>query len=57
MTHAELEFVVFCIEEFAEKFHIPSDKVYHLMQDKTKLITEYIVPNYEVLHSLGREAF
>ena len=30
--------------------------MYHLLSDKTDMIKNYIVPNYEVLHSMGRNA-
>ena len=55
MTHEETEFVVFCIEELAVACDIPSRDMYHLLSYKTKMIEEYIVPNYEVLHSMGRD--
>lgn len=56
MTHAETEFVVFCIEELATEFGMPGNDMYHLLSDKTDMIKNYIVPNYEVLHSMGRNA-
>ena len=56
MTYEELEFAVFCIEEFAAKNHMTGREAYSLLEDKTKMISEYIVPNYEILHSMGKEA-
>lgn len=54
MTHGETEFVVFCIEELAAECGMPGNDMYHLLADNTDVISNYIVPNYEVLHSMGR---
>jgi hypothetical protein len=54
MTYAEIEFVVFCIEELAAECGMSGNAMYHLLADKTDMIVNYIVPNYEVLHSMGR---
>ena len=54
MTHAETEFVVFCIEELAMECKVPGSEMYRLLAKKTDMISNYIVPNYEVLHSMGR---
>ena len=54
MTHAETEFVVFCIEELAAECGMPGNDMYHLLAEKTDMISNYIVPNYEVFHSMGR---
>lgn len=54
MTHTETEFVVFCIEELAIECNMSGRDMYHLLADKTDMIEKYLVPNYEVLHSMGR---
>ena len=54
MTHAETEFVVFCIEELAAECGMPGNDMYRLLAEKTDMISNYIIPNYEVLHSMGR---
>ena len=54
MTRRETEFVVFCIEELAAECGMPGNDMYHLLAEKTDMISNYIIPNYEVLHSMGR---
>ena len=54
MTIAEIEFVVFCIEELAMECKMPGNDIYRLLAEKTDMIPNYIVSNYEVLHSMGR---
>lgn len=55
MSYDQTEFAVFCIEELAEKLGFSSREVYQLLAVKTDLLQEYILPNYEVLHSQGKE--
>lgn len=55
MTHAETEFVVFCIEEMAIECNMSGNDMYCLLAEKTDMIKNYIVPNYEILHSMGRD--
>lgn len=50
----ELEFVIFCIENVANKLDVEAEKVY-LCFDKNKIINEYLVPSYEVLHTQSKE--
>ncbi len=47
----ELEFVVFCIENLAEMLGIGGEKMYKLLTEDSNILYDYIVPNYEVLHS------
>ncbi len=47
----ELEFAVFCIENLAELLGIDGKKIYKLLTDDCNILYDYIVPNYEVLHS------
>ena len=54
MTIAEIEFVVFCIEELAMECEMSGNDMYRLLAEKTDMIPNYIVANYEVLHSMGR---
>ena len=46
-------FVVSCIEDVADTLGVDYLEVYRRM-DSVKMIDEYIIPNYEVLHSESR---
>ncbi len=46
-------FVASCIEDVADAVGVDYLEVY-LRMDAVKLIDEYIIPNYEVLHSESR---
>lgn len=47
----ELEFAIFCIENLAELLNIDGKKMYRLLAEDSNILYDYIVPNYEVLHS------
>ena len=47
-------FVASCIEDVADTLGVDYFEVYQRM-DAVKMIEEYIVPNYEVLHSESRK--
>ena len=47
-------FVVSCIEDVADTLGVDYLEVYRRM-DGVKMIDEYIIPNYEVLHSESRK--
>ena len=47
-------FVVSCIEDVADTLGVEYLEVYRRM-DTVKMIDEYIIPNYEVLHSESRK--
>ena len=51
----ELEFVVFCIENVAEKLGVGAERVYQAFTEKSDILNGYIVPEYEVLHTQSRE--
>ena len=55
MNDKELEFSVFCIESVAERLGCKEERVYELLTEKSSILKEYIIPNYEVLHTLGKE--
>ena len=46
-------FVASCIEDVADTLGVDYLEVYRWM-DAVKMIDEYIIPNYEVLHSESR---
>ena len=47
-------FVVSCIEDVADTLGVDYLEAYRRM-DAVKMIEEYIIPNYEVLHSESRK--
>jgi hypothetical protein len=47
-------FVASCIEDVADTLGVDYSEVYRRM-DAVKMIEEYIIPNYEVLHSESRK--
>lgn len=51
----EIEFAIFCIENVAEKLKMPGVDAYDLIAKKTDILYGYIIPNYEVLHTQGKE--
>ena len=51
----ELEFAVFCIENVAARLGVNAEKVYRAFTEKSNILHGYIVPEYEVLHTQGKE--
>ncbi len=51
----ELEFAVFCIENVAVKLGVGAELVYQAFTEKSNILSGYIVPEYEVLHTQSRE--
>ncbi len=51
----ELEFAIFCIENIAEKLEKTADQVYVALAEKSNILNDYIVPEYEMLHTQGKE--
>lgn len=52
---SELEFAVFCIENVAAKLGVDAERVYQAFSEQSDILNGYIVPEYEVLHTQGRE--
>ena len=50
-----LEFAVFCIENVAETLGVNGERVYTAFTKKSNILYEYIVPEYDVLHTQSRE--
>ncbi|MBQ8706544.1 MAG: DUF3791 domain-containing protein [Succinivibrionaceae bacterium] len=50
-----LEFAVFCIENIAIRLGVGADTAYDLLAVKSDILQAYIVPNFEALHTQGRE--
>lgn len=51
----ELEFVVFCIENVAIRLNVNATEVFKVLTEKSNILNDYIVPNYGVLHTQGKE--
>ena len=51
----ELEFAIFCIENVAAKLNVNARKVYDALTEQTDILNEYIIPEYEVLHTQSKE--
>ncbi len=51
----KIEFAVFCIENVAMRLNKDASEVYRALNDKSHILTAYIIPNYEVLHTQGKE--
>jgi len=55
MDKKQMEFCVFCIESVAEKLLTSGDAVYKMLTEQSNILSEYIVPCYDVLHTQGKE--
>ncbi len=51
----ELEFAIFCIENVASKLNIDAQKVYAALTEQTDILSQYIIPEYEVLHTQSKD--
>lgn len=51
----ELEFAIFCIENLADKLGVASEKVYQALTEKSNILRQYVIPEYEVLHTQSKE--
>ena len=50
----ELEFAVFCIENVADRLGVNPVSIYDAFTKKSDILNNYIVPEYEVLHTQGK---
>lgn len=51
----ELEFAIFCIENIAVRLNISAEKVYSALAEKNNILSDYIVPEYEILHTQSKD--
>ncbi|MCR5720658.1 MAG: DUF3791 domain-containing protein [Lachnospiraceae bacterium] len=49
------EFVVFCIENIAIRLNMDASEVYRALTEQSDILYSYIIPNYEVLHTQGKD--
>lgn len=50
-----MEFSIFMIHQLAKKWHMTPADVYHTL-NKTKILDDYIIKYYDVLHTQGEKA-
>lgn len=50
----ELEFILFCIDFVAKAVNQPSESIYQKLKE-SGLLQDYLIENYEVLHTLGKD--
>lgn len=51
----ELEFAIFCVENIAAKLGVNPENVYNAFTVKSDILNEYIIPEYEILHTQDKE--
>ncbi len=51
----ELEFAVFCIESIAMRFEKNAEEVYRALTEKSDILNDYIIPEYEMLHTQSKD--
>ena len=54
MNHKCLDFAIFILYQLADAWHMPPFKVYEIL-NQSGALTNYLVPCYDVLHTLGSE--
>lgn len=54
IANRQLEFSVFCIESVAEKLGLKRNEVYRLLKEQSQILDQYIIPNYEILHTQSK---
>lgn len=51
----ELEFAVFCIENVASKLRKNAEDIYTALTQKSDILNNYIIPEYEILHTQSKD--
>lgn len=51
----ELEFAIFCIENIAIKLNTDARKVYSALAEKSDILNDYIIPEYDILHTQSKD--
>ena len=54
MKLEHLDFITFCVGSLADALHWSASRVYAALRS-TGLLTDYIVPCYDVLHTFGKD--
>jgi hypothetical protein len=51
----QMEFAIFCIENTAARAGVDAESMYELLAVKSDILQSYIVQNYEILHTQGKD--
>lgn len=51
----QMEFAIFCIENTAASAGVDAEAMYDALAVKSNILQSYIVPNYEILHTQGKD--
>ena len=54
MSCNNIDFVTFCIGNLSRRLNLSAVEVYRRLK-KSSILTDYIVPSYDVLHTFGKE--
>ena len=54
INNQQLEFLVFCIKNYADKYNLDAKKVYNVFKENDNYIKNYIINNFDVLHTQGK---
>lgn len=52
---AELEFVIFCIENIAIRLGKHGEEVYRALTEESSILDDYIIPEYDILHTQSKD--
>ena len=52
---AELEFVVFYIENIAIRLGKHAEEIYRALTEESSILEDYIIPEYDILHTQGKD--
>lgn len=55
LNSRELEFAIFCIENIASKLNTNPKKVYLALAEQSDILNNYIVANYDILHTQSKD--
>ncbi|MCR1951961.1 MULTISPECIES: DUF3791 domain-containing protein [unclassified Clostridium] len=51
----QLYFSIFCITALSRNLNIIPSDVYNLLTERTKILDEYIIKYYDILHTQGED--
>lgn len=54
-NRSHIEFAIFCVEAVAEKIGKKPEIVFDAFTKESRLLYEYIIPCYDVLHTQGKD--
>lgn len=55
MPPSMLDFAIFCVESVADELQLPGNVVYDMLTVKSRILSDYIVPSHDVLHTQSRQ--